>query len=101
MLVAKADVKVSAGEMIDDIDAFHKFFDSLSVRDVAAHRLQIGIHRLMPQQVKLEIDRAPIMSLLELAIHQVTSDESACASDENPHAVSGLTAVTMTALLVF
>jgi hypothetical protein len=40
---------------------------------------------LVPQQVEVEVDRSNMMPMFELAVHQVASDEAACAGDQDSH----------------
>jgi hypothetical protein len=40
---------------------------------------------LVPQPVEVEVDRTNVISMFELAIHQVAPDEAAGAGDQDSH----------------
>src|SRR5687767_3166798 len=90
-----------ARKMIDNVYALDELRDNILFGDITANRFQTRMCCLVPQQVEVEVDRTNMMTMFKLTVHQVASDESTRACDQNFHALSCLSAVTMTALLVF
>jgi hypothetical protein len=83
--IGEAYIEMRARKVIDDVDTFDKLPEMIRICNIAANRLQTGMPCLMPQQVQVEIDRTNVIPARQLTIHQVTSNESAGASDQDSH----------------
>jgi hypothetical protein len=86
--------------MIDHVNAVDQRLRQLSLRDIPMNQLKAEGSWLMFEEVKVQVDCADIVSVCELTVDQMASNESACAGDEDSHASFRFRAVTMTALFV-
>jgi hypothetical protein len=100
MFIGETHIEVRAREMINNIYPLDELLDDLLFGDIAANQFQTRVRCLLAQQLEMEIDRSNIVSMFDLAIHQVTSDKAACAGNQDSHARSAFRALTITALLV-
>src|SRR5687767_4095633 len=88
------------GQMVNNIDAIDEAFEQFRIGYIAIDHFKTGQSGPVTQTVKMDVDRSYVMSLIKLAIHQMTSDEATCTGDQNLHSSSRFSAVTMTALFV-
>jgi hypothetical protein len=85
MFIGETHIEMRARKMIDNIYTLDEVGDERLFGDVTAYRFQSRMCRLVPQQAKVKVDRTDMMTMFELAIHEVTSNEATRAGDQNIH----------------